>query len=108
LPKENIALLALHLTFGGAACPYERKIVSETISNLTTELFLDETWDTKTLTYPLQHLVPPARFIHNNIPFTEGKELDVDIPINDKGTHRMYIDDLIGLTINLPNSDNIF
>jgi hypothetical protein len=50
--------------------------------------------------------VPPPRFCADDIPFTDSKELAVDIPINNQGTHDMYIDYLIGLAIDLLDTDN--
>ena len=34
-------------------------------------------------------------------------ELIVDIPINPRGTHNIYIDDIINLTINIPSTDHV-
>ena len=107
LPNDKIALLPLRLTFGGAACPFEWNIISETICNLATAINHNDTWDCDALASPHQHLVPPPKFLPDKTPFTEGKELTVKIPINSRGTHKMYIDNLIGLTIDLPDTDNI-
>jgi hypothetical protein len=107
LPELNIALLALRLTFGGAACPYEWSAISETICDLATAIAHDDDWDPDKLQSPLQHLVPPPDFLPDDIPFEEGKELAVHIEVSDRGTHEMYLDDLIGLGIDLPNTSNI-
>ena len=64
-------------------------------------------WDYTSLISPLQALIPPPNFLPDDVPFKEGKELAVDIAINNQGTHDMYIDNLIGLSINLPNTNNI-
>ena len=106
LPDEDIALMALRLTFGGAACPYEWSIISETICDLATAIAHDDSWDPPTLQAPDQELVPPPSFLPDDIPFCEGKELIVDVEINERGMHEMYLDDLIGLGIDLPGSDN--
>jgi hypothetical protein len=107
LPDDNIALLALRLMFGGAACPFEWGIISETICDLATEIAHDDRWNPWTLASPLQHLVPSPRFCADDIPFTDGKALAVNIDINDRGTHDVYIDDVIGLAIDLPETNNI-
>jgi hypothetical protein len=100
-------LLALRLTYGGASCPFEWSIILETICNLATAINHNNTWDCDSLFSPLQKLVPPTTFLPNKIPFAEGKEIAVNIPINDRGIHKMYMDNLIGLTIELPGTDNI-
>ena len=107
LPEDNIALMALRLTFGGAACPYEWSIISETICDLATAIAHDENWCPLTLQAPDQTLVPPPAFLPDDIPFAPGKDLIVDVEVNDRGTHEMYLDDLIGLGIDLPDTDNV-
>jgi hypothetical protein len=74
LPNDEIVLLPLRLTFGGAACPFEWNIISETICNLATEINHNDTWDCNSLSSPHQHLVPPPKFLPDKTPFTEGKE----------------------------------
>ncbi len=46
------------------------------------------------------------RLMDDSIPFTEGEELIVDIPVNAKGTGDMYIDNLIQATIVIEGTDN--
>lgn len=107
LPDDDIALLALRLTFGGAACPFEWSIISETICDLATAIAHDETWNPTALQAPDQELVPAPSFLPDDTPFGEGKELVVDVEVHERGTHEMYLDDLIGIGIDLPNTDNI-
>jgi len=106
LPEDGIALMALRLTFGGAACPFEWSIISETICDLAMAIAHDANWDTSTLQAPDQDLVPPPSFLTDDIPFAPGKDLIVDVEVNERGTHEMYLDDLIGLGIDLPDTDN--
>ena len=79
---DNIALLALRLTFGGAACPFEWSEISETICYLAAAIANDETLDCKRLHSPLQVLVPPPIFISNDVLFKEGKELAAELAIS--------------------------
>jgi hypothetical protein len=94
----------LRLTFGGAPCLYEWSVISEVICDLATAIIGDKNWNPNTTDSPDQHLVPGHTFLPDNIPFAEGKEQIVDINIDDKGTHDMYLDDLVGLTINIPGT----
>jgi hypothetical protein len=50
---------------------------------------------------------PPPRFCADDIPFTDRKDLAVYIDINDRGTHDVYINNVIGLAIDLPDTKNI-
>ncbi|KAL3767984.1 hypothetical protein ACHAWU_005442 [Discostella pseudostelligera] len=90
LPTEGLALLPLRLTFGGAPCPYEWSIISELICDLATAIISDKDWDPHTLYSPEQHLVPKPTFLPDDIPFGEGKELIVDIDVDEHGIHEMY------------------
>jgi hypothetical protein len=67
----------------------------------------DEEWDPTTLHAPKPNLVPSAKFLDDSIPFGEGKELIVDVPVNPRGVTDVYIDDTVGLTVDLEDSDNI-
>jgi hypothetical protein len=40
-------------------------------------------------------------------PFGIGKELIVDIKVNPKGTHDIYIEDMIPLMVDIPGTDNL-
>ena len=106
LPSLQIALIMLRLTFGGTPCPYEWSTISELVCDLATAILIDDDWNPNDLYAPDQHLIPPPDFLPSNMPFGQGQELIVDIDINDRGTHDMYLDDIIGLGIDLPNSDN--
>jgi hypothetical protein len=56
------------------------------------------------------HLIRMNFLSHNFSPMTllfgKGRELIVEVEINKFGIHNIYIDDLIGLSLNLPDSDN--
>ena len=41
-----------------------------------------------------------------NIPFSAGAELIVKIPIDPRGSHNVYIDDIILLMVDIPGTDN--
>jgi hypothetical protein len=45
--------------------------------------------------------------MNNNVPFGIGKELIVEIEINPRGTHDIYIDDMIPLTVDIPGTNNL-
>ena len=54
-----------------------------------------------------QHIVPPPKFLDDQIPFAEGLELIVDIPIDPQRTMDVYIDDLVSLVVNVEGTDNL-
>ena len=85
LPEDNLVIIALHLTFGESTGPYEWGKISETICNLATEILQSTDWDPVSLNAPNQHLVPDKKILVPKIPFGEGKELVIVIPVNLKG-----------------------
>ena len=106
LPGFGILLMWLRLSFGGKPCPYMWGVLSETICNLENAILFDNDWEPSDLFAPNQSLVPPRVLLDNDIPFGEGAELIVDIPIDPRGLHDVYIEDLILLTVDIPGTDN--
>jgi hypothetical protein len=43
----------------------------------------------------------------DNVPFGIGKELIVEIEVNLRGTHNIYIDDMIPLMVDIPGTDSL-
>jgi hypothetical protein len=54
-----------------------------------------------------KRISPPKKFMNDDVPFWEGKELIIDMKVNSRGTHNIYIDDLVGLGLDLLKSDNL-
>ncbi len=52
LPEEDIAIIALRLTFGGQSCPPEWGALSESVCDLTNVLLSDPDWDPDELFSP--------------------------------------------------------
>ena len=105
LPDDDIAIISLRLTFGGAPGPFEWGVISESICDLANALLHDDDWNPSTLSAPSS--VPPKKLLSNDIPFGIGKELIVDLPVDPRGKIDCYIDDTVGITVDLPDTDNI-
>ena len=105
LPDNDIAIISLRLTFGGGPCPFEWGVLSETACDLANALLHDDSWDPDSLCAPAS--VPPRRSLDEDVPFGVGRDLIVDVPIDSRGTVDCYIDDTIGLTIDLPGTNNV-
>jgi hypothetical protein len=99
--------MMLWLSFGGKPCPFEWGVISETICDLSNAILLSKDWDPKELFAPNQHLVPEREHLDNNVLFAKGAELIVHIPVDPRGIHDIYIDDIIGLTVDIPGSNNV-
>ncbi len=107
LPAEDLILLYLRLTFGGCPCPNEWGVFSEPICDLATAILHGDLWIPAELHSPTQHLVPPPKTMDNDVPFGIGKELIVDIKVNPRGIHDIYIDDMIPIAVDIPRTDNL-
>jgi hypothetical protein len=107
IPDLKIALMTLCLTFGGAPCPFEWGVISELICNLAMAILSNKNWKPDELHAPNQDkFVPEPQFFPDDTPFGKGRELIVNVDVNKFGIHDIYIDDLISLRINLPDSDH--
>jgi hypothetical protein len=98
--------MALCLTFGGTPCPFEWGVISEAICDLATALMLHNNWNPDNIHAPNQENFPPPIFLPDSIPFKEGKKLIMNVSINTRGTHDIYIDNLISLGLDLPKCNN--
>ena len=85
LVEINILLMMLRLSFGGKPCPFEWDVISESICNLANVILHDDSRDPYNLISPNQHLVPERSLLDVSIPFGQGSDLIVDIPINPEG-----------------------
>ena len=107
LPKFSIHLMWLRLSFGGKPCPYMSGIYSEIICDLANAIMHSDHWVPFELLAPNQPLVPPQTLLNCNNHFEEGAEPIVDISINPHGSHNLYIDDVVGLMINISGIDHV-
>jgi len=106
--EDELLLMFLRLTFGGKACPSEWSALAEPQCDLSNALLHDDEWDPASLTSPSQHRVSaPDRNAERNRPFGVGRELVVDIPINPRGIYDLYLDDIIGLSLDMPETNNL-
>ena len=87
--------MALHLTFGGAPGPYEWGVVLESICDLSIAIMQDEKWNPSHIQSPDGCHVPPPKILDESIPFAEGKDLIVDVPVDARGVEDVYIDNTI-------------
>ena len=99
LPKFSILLMWLRLSFGGKPCPYMWGVFSEAICDLANAILHSNHWDPFELLALYQPLVSPQTLLDDDIPFGEGVEMIVDIPIDP------HVDDIVGLTINIPRTN---
>jgi hypothetical protein len=107
LIKIGTLLMMLRLSFSGKPCHFEWGVISKTICDLANAILLSNDWDPGKIFALNQHLVPKSKLLVPNVPFAAGAELIVEIPFDPQGTHNVYINDIIGLTVDIPGSNNV-
>jgi hypothetical protein len=99
--------MMLRLSFRGAPCPSVWGSVSKPICNLINSILLSNNWDHTThFAYKAPKHVPPKEILFDNIPFGIGKDFIVDTPMDMRGIVIIYIDNFIGLIVDVEDSDN--
>ena len=83
--REDVMLVYLRETFRGSPSPHEWGVLAEPICDLANVVMHDDDWNPRDLRSPIQHLVPTPITLDSDIPFGEGRELIVNIPINPRG-----------------------
>jgi len=108
LPELCLASMMLRLLFGGAACPLVFGSLSESVCDLIIAIQQHDDWDPLTTLFAkeAQAHMPPKELLPDDVPFGIGRDLIINIPIDPLGTVDVYIDDFLGLTIDLDDSDN--
>eukprot|EP00957_Ditylum_brightwellii_P109985 8389706-Ditylum_brightwellii.AAC.1 len=94
--------MALYLTFGGSPGLCKWVVLSEAICDLVNAIFHDTDWCPDTLISPVQYLVPSKLVMPKDTCFGRAEKQVVNIPEDPRGNIDIYIDNMTGLTVNLP------
>eukprot|EP00957_Ditylum_brightwellii_P078450 5965962-Ditylum_brightwellii.AAC.1 len=81
-------------------------VLLESICDLANKILQNEKWDPTKLYEPNTDLVQKKKTLGDNIPLAKGLVLIVDIPINLRDFINVYVDNTIGLTVDLDLTDN--
>lgn len=94
----DLVLLALRMTFGGAANPSRWSDISELMCDVANDIVRHPGWDHATMQSPNLAVIDssPAQ-LNDNIPFAPSTQLNVDIPYDLHPKCDVYLDDLIGI-----------
>jgi hypothetical protein len=102
---NNILRMALRMTFGGSPCPSMWGYISDTTADICNTLIHNPSWDHNKLFDNLSLPLDKPLHLSNDIQFREAKPMSVEIPPNDIGKVDIYIDDTIGLALDI--NDNV-
>ena len=101
---DEIILISLRMTFGGAPNPSRWGDISEPACDLVNELLRSEEWSPEEFEPFIPIEIPKAAYLPKDIPFAQAKPLSVHIPPSDVGKCDVFIDDKIGITPDLGNN----
>lgn len=91
----SFCLIALRMTFGGAANPSQWSDLSKMATDLVNDIVRDPGWSDENLQSPHQHLIGENfEAKADNIPFGVTSELMIDLPLDDDPKADCYIDDI--------------
>ena len=103
---DEVAYIALRLSFGGSPNPPSWCCFSEMVTDLSNELPRCKNWDPTILHSPIQPTVPPPVYkTDDDEPIGQARALSVHIPTSDLGRADCFIDDIIKVMLDRP--DNI-
>ena len=102
---DDIALVALRLTFGGTPCPSLWCIISELCTDLANDLLACKDWDPLEIHSANAHLIPPPCYLDDEVPFAPAEPLQIDVPVALHGKADCYVDDIGSVCLDL--KDNV-
>jgi hypothetical protein len=99
--------MMLQLLFSGAPCLLEWGAILESVCNLFNAILHHDSWNPHSLyATDAQEHVPSKELLPDNVPFEIGSNHIINIPIHTRGIVDIYIDDFIGLIVNLEDTNN--
>ena len=96
---KDLVLIPLRAIFGGAPCPSEWGIISETTTDLANHILNHKDWDPSKINSPNQSKILPPKLLDSSIKFGQAKPMMVDIPLEKFGKADVYIDDTITVSL---------
>ncbi len=104
IEDEWYVLISLRLPFGGSSCPPDFCLMSDVICDVTNDLLMCDSWNEAEVYSKLSDFVPPDEELDEDIPFGQAKDLAVPVYAKDKGSFDVFIDDFIGITVDINNN----
>jgi len=99
---DGLLLMALRMTFGGTPYPsLFRGCISNTIADVSNSIIHNIYWDHSSLFDEISDSLDSPRSVDDNIPFHPAKPLVVNIPTNNVRKVDIYIDDSIGIVLDI-------
>ena len=101
---DDLAYIALRLTFGGAPNPPTWCAFAEMATDLSNETPLCADWDPVELRDPSLPLPPPPIILADAEPFAPAREMSVHVPTTMTGRSDCFVDDVIKVFLDTPEN----
>lgn len=75
--------------------------MSDIVCDVTNDLLLCKNWNESKVYSKLSNFVPPDEEMDEDISFASAESLAVPVPTKDKGSFDVFIDDFIGITVDI-------
>lgn len=94
-------IISLRITFGGASGPADFCLFSDIVCDTINDLVACKSWNKKEVCSKFVKNIPPAEEMVSNIPFGEASKFSVEVPVEENGKFNVYIDDSIGIAVDI-------
>jgi hypothetical protein len=101
---DNVAYVALRLTFGGSPNPPTWCLFSEMVTDLANEIYCCSPWDPTDLHSPAQPETPTPRSLPPDVAFENAMPMAVVVPVTITARTDGFIDDLIQVFLDTPDN----
>ena len=81
--------------------------MSDVVCDVTNDLLRCKDWDEAKVYSPLSDFVPPNEVMSDDIPFAQAEDLAVPVPAKDEGLFDVFIDDFIGITVDISRNKEL-
>jgi len=94
------------MTFGGSPCPSLWGVLSESTVDIANTLLHNPFWNHLEIFDPVSDLIDPPLSLPEDKTYCQAKELSVPLPENSLGYVDVFIDDNIGVVLDLDDNPN--
>ena len=97
-------LISLRLSFGGSLCSSKLCLLSDMTTDAINNLMLCKSWNPKFLQSNYVNMIPPDKSLPENIPFTQTKDMSVDLPDDEFCKSDVFIYNIITVGVDVDNN----
>ena len=97
-------IISLRITFGGVPGPAYSCTFSDIVCDTIKDSLDCDSMSENEVCSEFKEFIPPEEKLNDNIPFGKALSLEVKVPVEKNGKFDVYIDDFIGVTVDINNN----